>query len=153
MNRLCLSAVDADCRSRLDCRHSRQIDRRQTRLCALRPVQPSRVECRHRAARISGRISDAFSPSTYTKARHLSPGHLFLNADYKGKRSPYTITERRVPELIPVLCSQAAGDVSHKTGGRLPYFPPGLQLPAQPLRGLLPVLLLGQRHNGCEQFA
>ena len=34
------------------------------------------------------------------------------------------------------------------------YFPPGLQLPLQPLRGLLPILLLGgQRHNGCEQFA
>ena len=33
------------------------------------------------------------------------------------------------------------------------YFPPGLQLPPQPLRGLLPILLLGeQRHNGCEQF-
>jgi len=33
-------------------------------------------------------------------------------------------------------------------------FPPGLLLPPQPLRGLLPVLLLGeQRHNGCEQFA
>ena len=38
----------------------------------------------------------------------------------KGKRSPYSITERRVPELIPVLCSQPAGDVSHKPGGRLP---------------------------------
>ena len=34
------------------------------------------------------------------------------------------------------------------------YFPPGLQLPTQPLRGLLPVLLLGkQMHDGCEQFA
>jgi len=34
------------------------------------------------------------------------------------------------------------------------YFPPGLQSPPQPLRGLLPFLLLGeQRHNGCEQFA
>ena len=34
------------------------------------------------------------------------------------------------------------------------YFPPGLELPPQPLRGLLPILLLGeQRHNGCEQFA
>jgi len=34
------------------------------------------------------------------------------------------------------------------------YFPPGLQLPLQPLRGLLPVSLLGeQRHDGCEQFA
>ena len=38
----------------------------------------------------------------------------------KGKRSPYSITERRVPELIPVLGSQPAGDVSHKPGSRLP---------------------------------
>ena len=37
---------------------------------------------------------------------------------YKG--SPYSITERRVPELIPVLGSQPAGDVSHKPDGRLP---------------------------------
>ena len=29
-------------------------------------------------------------------------------------------TERRVPELIPVLGSQPTGDVSHKPGGRLP---------------------------------
>ena len=38
----------------------------------------------------------------------------------KGKGSPYSITERRVPELIPVLGSQPAGDVNHKPGGRLP---------------------------------
>ena len=38
----------------------------------------------------------------------------------KGKGSLYWIMERRVPELIPVLCSQPAGDVSHKLGGRLP---------------------------------
>jgi len=37
-----------------------------------------------------------------------------------NKASPYSITERRVPELIPVLGSQPAGDVSHKPGGRLP---------------------------------
>ena len=30
------------------------------------------------------------------------------------------MTERRVPELIPVLDSQPAGDVSHKPGGRMP---------------------------------
>ena len=36
------------------------------------------------------------------------------------KGSPYSITERRVPELIPVLGSQPAGDVSHKPGDRLP---------------------------------
>jgi len=39
---------------------------------------------------------------------------------YKGKGSPYSITERRVPGLIPVLDSQPAGDVSHELGGRLP---------------------------------
>jgi len=38
----------------------------------------------------------------------------------KGKGSPYSITERRVPELISVLGSQPAGDESHKPGGRLP---------------------------------
>ena len=36
----------------------------------------------------------------------------------KGGR--YSITERRVPELIPVLGSQPEGDVSHKHGGKLP---------------------------------
>jgi len=36
------------------------------------------------------------------------------------KGSPYSITERRVPELIPVLGSEPASDVSHKPGGRLP---------------------------------
>ena len=31
---------------------------------------------------------------------------------------------------------------------------PGLQLPSQPLRGLLPISLLGeQMQDGCEQFA
>ena len=38
----------------------------------------------------------------------------------KGKASPYSTAERRVPELIPVLGSQPAGDVSHKPGTRLP---------------------------------
>ena len=64
----------------------------------------------------------------------------------KGECSPYSITERRVPELMPVLGSQPAGDVSHKPGGR--------QLPLQPLKGLLPIsLLVKQRHDECEQFA
>ena len=38
----------------------------------------------------------------------------------KGKGSPYSITERRVPEPILVLGSQPAGDVNHKPDGRLP---------------------------------
>jgi len=36
------------------------------------------------------------------------------------KASPYSIAERTIPELIPVLGSQPAGDVSHKPGGRPP---------------------------------
>jgi len=38
----------------------------------------------------------------------------------KSKGSPYSIAERRVPELILVLGSQPAGDVSYKPGSRLP---------------------------------
>ena len=37
----------------------------------------------------------------------------------KGKGSPYSTAEHRVPELIPVLGSQPAGDVSHKPSYRL----------------------------------
>jgi len=72
----------------------------------------------------------------------------------KGKGSPYSITERRVPELIPVLCSQLAGGVSHKPGGRLPLLSARPAVTSLPLRELLPVSLLGeQRDDGCEQFA
>jgi len=38
-----------------------------------------------------------------------------------GNGSPYSITERTVPELIPVLCSQPADDVSHEPGDRLSF--------------------------------
>jgi len=40
-------------------------------------------------------------------------------AALKSKGRPYSITEHRVPEQIPVLGSQPAGDVSHKLDGRL----------------------------------
>ena len=52
-----------------------------------------------------------------------SPGHstdCYAEFAIKGKGSLYLIIERRVPELIPVLGSQPAGDMSHKPGGRLP---------------------------------
>ena len=39
---------------------------------------------------------------------------------YKRQGSQYSIAERMVLELIPVLGSQPADDVSHKLGGRLP---------------------------------
>jgi len=45
---------------------------------------------------------------------------LYFNFSRGKKGSPYSIAERRVPELIPVLGSQRAGDLSHIPGGRLP---------------------------------
>jgi len=46
--------------------------------------------------------------------------HVSCADGIKGKGSPNSPAERRVPELIPVLGSQPAGDVNHKLGGRLP---------------------------------
>ena len=47
---------------------------------------------------------------------------LYVNAvlKEKGKGSPYSITERRVPELIPVIGSQPERDVNHKPDGSRP---------------------------------
>ena len=44
----------------------------------------------------------------------------YVLACKKGKGRPYSITVRRVPELIPFLGSQPAGDVNNKPDGRLP---------------------------------
>ena len=72
----------------------------------------------------------------------------------KGNVSPYSITERRVPELIPVLGSQPAGDVSHKPSGTLPLLSARPAVTPATLKRLLPVSLLNeQMHDGCEQFA
>jgi len=46
--------------------------------------------------------------------------NLFKNLRLLIAMVSYSITERRVQELIPVLGTQPAGDVSHKPGGRLP---------------------------------
>jgi len=50
------------------------------------------------------------------------PCGIFCVGGVIKKGSPHSIAERRVPELIPVLGSQPAGDVSHKPGGRLTLF-------------------------------
>ena len=74
----------------------------------------------------------------------------FPRVKRKGKGRPYSIIERMgVPELIPVLGSQPAGDVSRKPGGRLPLLSarPAVTPPPQPLRGLLPVSLLGEQRS------
>ena len=71
-----------------------------------------------------------------------------------GKASPYSITERRVPEMIPALGSQPACDVSHKPGGRLPLLSARPAVTPATLKKAAINLLLGeQRHNRCEQFA
>jgi len=50
----------------------------------------------------------------------VSVGHNNVKFFY-CKRSPYSITERiYIMDLIPVLGSQPAGDVSHKPDSRLP---------------------------------
>jgi len=55
------------------------------------------------------------------RLRQISPPQPLAHPHkWVGDRRPYSITERRVPELILVLGSQHAGDVSHKPGGRLP---------------------------------
>ena len=62
------------------------------------------------------------------------------------------MTECRVLELIPVLGSQPAGDVSHKPGRRLPSLSASHAVSLATLKRLVPISLLGgQRHDGCEQ--
>ena len=71
----------------------------------------------------------------------------------KGKRSPHSTAERRVPELIPVLGSQPAGDVSHKPGGRLPLLTARPAVTRATLKRAATNLLFGeQRHNGCMGY-
>jgi len=59
----------------------------------------------------------------------------------KGKVSPYSIAERRVPELIPVSGSGPAGGVSHKPGGR------------QPLLSARPAVTLATTKRAASNFA
>ena len=65
--------------------------------------------------------SSSESQSTSTQHHPTSThSHIYQYHRRKGKASPYSTAERRVPELIPVLGSQPAGEASHKPGGRLP---------------------------------
>ena len=82
--------------------------------------------------------------------RSIHANNYYLLACLK-KGSPYSITERRVPELIPVLGSQPAGDVSHKPGGRQPLlFARPTVTPATLKRA---VINFAAWCNECEQFA
>jgi len=57
--------------------------------------------------------------SSHTAVGRSTTSPLRPDDDVK-KGSPYSIAERRVPGLTPVLGSQLAGDMSHKPGGMLP---------------------------------
>jgi len=59
-----------------------------------------------------------------------------------GEGSPCSTAERRLPELIPVLGNQPAGDTSHKPrGGRLP------------LLSARPAVALATRKRAANNFA
>jgi len=75
----------------------------------------------------SQRVSSVYNETTsvYCSKHCVSQKHVSDKEERrvyvkKGKGSPYSIPQRSVPELIPVLGSQPAGDESHKPGGRLP---------------------------------
>ena len=92
-----------------------------------------------------------YTTQTHTCIHVSFSAHVKAASRKKGKGRPYSTTEHRVPELIPVLGSQPAGDVSHKPGGRLLLLSARPAVTSQPLTGLLPVSLRGeQRHDGCE---
>jgi len=65
-------------------------------------------------------VYDGFSTLQVSTVRNFIYQDLVLASLQKSRGSLYSIAERRVPELIPVLGSQPAGDVSHKPGDRLP---------------------------------
>jgi len=73
----------------------------------------------------------------------------------KSKGSAYSITERigsRSWSRFLVVSLHVTWVINRAVGCH--YFPPGPQLPPQPLRGLLPIsMICEQRHDGCEQFA
>jgi len=110
----------------------------------------------HDGADVRLRVSRQHAATRHHSAHRpmLPVRHVACTYVKEGKGSPYSIADRRVPELIPVLGSQPTGDVSHKPGVRLPLLSTRPAVTSQPLRGLLPLSLLGeQRHDGCEQFA
>jgi len=104
-----------------------------------------------------------FSPPWSQRTRDATPNAVqacthILTTDLAAlvvvKSSPYSITERGVPELIPVLGSQPAGDVRHKPNCRLSLLSARPAVTLAILNWLLPISLLGeQRYDGCEQFA
>ena len=117
-NKLCALIHDALDRRR--CIH--EFDRRRVLLTT--PIHWERTYP-PRNKRFPGHFPLVHFPDTRVRRDTTRSASAALNASkpitsQKSKDSPHSITERRVPELITVLGSQPAGDVSHKPGGRLP---------------------------------
>ena len=68
-----------------------------------------------------------------------------VHSSSKKVKVAHTRLHSVVPGLIPVLGRQPAGDVIINPTVGCHYFSPGLQLLPQSLRGLLPILLLGEQ--------
>jgi len=84
----------------------------------------SRGSVGRRGAVTESQLMDAVLPGPSNDAGSTLPAS--ITAALVRLSLSYLITDCRVPELIPVLGSQPAGDVSHKPGCH--YFLPGPQL-------------------------
>ena len=95
-----------------------------TRIAASRAKRLNRSRCRLGLAHVCPRtrvcVLNVGGPDWHHLANTIKRSARGGDAALKGKGYPFSIAERRVPELIPVLGSQPAGDVSYKSGGRLP---------------------------------
>jgi len=114
----------------------------QLALIVYKALNAFNLECSLSSERVFAVIICMFFLCFYSLSSGCLPFSLIYIFTIEGKGSPYSITERRVPELIPVLCSQPAGDTCHPPSVGCHYFSPGLQLPSQPLRGLRRISLL-----------
>ena len=118
--------------------------------CAERSTTGCRDTSRSRSVGQSHDIGHSSPPCAHSRTRVLQPP-----PDDRQKKIAHTrlpsVGFRSWSRFFPVSL-HVMWVINPAVGCH--YFPPGLQLPPQPLRGLLPILLLGeQRHNGCEQFA
>ena len=96
------------------CRGSRDLSWGGCRYPVLFFLHPFRVSHYCSCPRCTSAVQRRASNTCSARPVHI------VSASRKGKGGPYSMTERRVPELIPVFGSQPAGDVSHKSGGKLP---------------------------------
>ena len=84
------------------------------------PASTEQINALPTVSIIQSQVGELHKIMHKSRERHCCVDGSVCLRSVKGKGSPYSVAERRVPELIPVLGSQPAGDVSHKPGSRLP---------------------------------